>query len=54
MLWFGALLVVIAGICQGIATIYGTPVEDRQQFRDNVNRLSLNIENNLSSQLSPI
>jgi hypothetical protein len=44
MLWFGALLVVLAGVCQGIATILGIPIEDRKQLRDKTSKLSSAIE----------
>jgi len=44
MLWFGALLVVLGGVCQGISTIYGIPIEDREQFRDKTSKVSSAIE----------
>jgi hypothetical protein len=50
MLWFGALLVVLAGVCQGVSTIYGIPVEDREQFSYKAGKLGYRLHELLSNE----
>jgi hypothetical protein len=38
MLRFGALLIVLAGVCQGISTIYGIPEDERKKFGEVTDR----------------